>query len=149
MIIGQGKRSPSPFLYLYTLCSNVGLLLHLQYHHVNLWDENLLKMWVKSKFVLWQLGYYNLLTEKKEKKIHVFEVLIFLKTSCYCQSQVFSLNTVFRWYTLEKFYVVIFNYFSGRPNKVKEDVLKYFWLTTVLVILKINKSLVSIEKFLY
>ena len=37
-------------------------------------------IWVKSEFVLRQPGYYNLLTQKKEKKIHDFEVLIFLKS---------------------------------------------------------------------
>ena len=45
------------------------------------------KMWVKSKFVFRQPGYYNLLTEKKDKNIHVFGVLICLRTYCYCQSQ--------------------------------------------------------------
>ena len=44
-------------------------------------------MWLKSKFVLWQPGYYNLLTEIKNKKIHVFDVLIFFEAYCYCQSQ--------------------------------------------------------------
>ena len=28
---------------------------------------------------MWQQSYYNLLTEKKDKKIHVFEVLIFFE----------------------------------------------------------------------
>ena len=45
------------------------------------------KTWVKSEFVLWPPCYYNLSTEKKEKKIHVFEALIFLKTYYYYQSQ--------------------------------------------------------------
>ena len=49
-----------------------------------------------SKFVLWQTRYYNLLTEKKDKKI-------------------------FSWYTSGKFYIVKFNYLSGRPNKVKKS----------------------------
>ena len=35
---------------------------------------------MKSKFVLWQPRYYNLLTDKKDKKILFFEVLIFFKT---------------------------------------------------------------------
>ena len=39
----------------------------------------ILKMWAKSKFVLCQPRYYNLLTEKNYKKIHVFEVLIFFE----------------------------------------------------------------------
>ena len=45
----------------------------------------ILKMWVKSTFALCQPRYYNLLTEKKDEKIHAFEVLIFSKTYCYCQ----------------------------------------------------------------
>ena len=32
-------------------------------------------------------------------------------------------NTLFRWYTFGKFYLVKFSYFSGRPNKMKER----FW----------------------
>ena len=39
----------------------------------------ILKMWVKSEFVLWKPRYYNLLTEKKDKKIHVFEIIILWK----------------------------------------------------------------------
>ena len=35
----------------------------------------------------------------------------------------FSSNTIFTWYTFGKFYIVKFNYFSGRPNKVQE----MFW----------------------
>ena len=38
------------------------------------------KTWIKINFVLCQPGYYNLVTEKKYKKIHVFEVPL-------CQSQ--------------------------------------------------------------
>ena len=34
---------------------------------------------MKSKFVLWQPRYYNLFTVKNNKKIHVFEVLIFFE----------------------------------------------------------------------
>ena len=44
-------------------------------------------MCVKSKFVLRQPRYNKLLTEKKGKKIYVFEALIFLKTYCYCKSK--------------------------------------------------------------
>ena len=35
---------------------------------------------VKSKFVMWQPRYFNLLTVKNYKKINVFEVLIFLES---------------------------------------------------------------------
>ena len=40
----------------------------------------ILKIWMKSKFVLRQPRFYDLLTEKKYNKIHIIEVLIFLKT---------------------------------------------------------------------
>ena len=53
----------------------LGLLPHLQYY------QKLEIM--KSKFASWQPLYYNLLTEKNDKKIHVFEVLFFSKTYCY------------------------------------------------------------------
>ena len=39
----------------------------------------ILKMWVKSKFVLWQSLYYNLLTEKNDKQILIFEAFIFFE----------------------------------------------------------------------
>ena len=39
----------------------------------------ILKMWVKSKFVLWQSLYYNLLTEKNDRQILIFEVFIFFE----------------------------------------------------------------------
>ena len=51
--------------------------------------------------------YYNLLTEKKDEKIHDFEL------------KKFSSNTIFRWYTFGKFYFAKSNYFSGRQKKVK------------------------------
>ena len=55
----------------------------------------ILKMWVKSKFVLCQPRYYNLLTEKKYEN-----------------------NTVT--VDLEKFsFIVKYYYFDERPNKVK------------------------------
>ena len=44
-------------------------------------------MWMKSIFALRQTGCYHLLTKKKDKEIDFFELLIFLKTYCYRQSQ--------------------------------------------------------------
>ena len=32
----------------------------------------ILKIWVKSKFFVWQTRFYNLSTGKKDKKIHIF-----------------------------------------------------------------------------
>ena len=58
------------------------------------------KVCVKSKFVLWQPYYYNLLTEKG-RRIYVFETLLFSKTYCYCQSQ--EIINIFRRYTFAKF----------------------------------------------
>ena len=47
----------------YNPSSTVGLLLHLQYHQRC--KPKILKMGMKTKFVLWQPRCYNLLTEKK------------------------------------------------------------------------------------
>ena len=71
----------------------------------------------------WQPGYYNLLTAKKDKKIHVFEVLIFLEHTITISLKKFSSNTIFSWYNFGIFYIAKFNYISGGPNKVKE----MFW----------------------
>ena len=57
---------------------------------------------------------------KNNKKIHVFEVLIFWKCTVTVILKKFSSNTIFIWYTSEKFYIVQFTSFSERPNKVKE-----------------------------
>ena len=71
-------KGKDPFFFLCNFIpfgSTLGLLLHLQYYQRC--ESIILKMWVKSKFALWQPRYYNLLTVKNNKKIHVFEVLIF------------------------------------------------------------------------
>ena len=56
----------------------MGLLPHLQYYQR--YKSMIFQSVGKIRFVLWQPGYYNLLTEKKDKKVYAFEVLIFLKT---------------------------------------------------------------------
>ena len=81
------------------------------------------KMWVKSKFVLWKPRYNHLFAEKKGKKLYVSETLIFWKHTVPVNLKKFSSNTISRLYTWGKFYMVKLNYFSGRPNKVKER----FW----------------------
>ena len=43
-----------------------------------MWTHNF-KSLVKSEFVLWQSRYYNLLTVKNDKKIHVFDAFIFFE----------------------------------------------------------------------
>ena len=55
----------------------------------------ILKMWVKSKFVLCQPRYYKLLTEKY-KEIHVFEVLSLERRTPAVNLKKFSRNTIFR-----------------------------------------------------
>ena len=49
-------------------------------------------MWVKSKFVLWQPRYYILLTEKKDMKVHVLEILIFWKCTVILSISINSLQ---------------------------------------------------------
>ena len=58
--------------------STVGLLIHLQYYQR--FSSMILKMWVKSKFVLCQPR-YNLLTEKKYKSNNVTVLKKFLSSS--------------------------------------------------------------------
>ena len=111
-------RGKDPFLLPYTYTpssSTMDLLLPLEYYQEC--EPIIFKMFVKSKFVLWQPRYYNLMTEKGIRKFTLFNsreynvVLIFLKTP--------SLDDIL----LGKFYIVKFNYFSGRPNKMEER----FW----------------------
>ena len=97
------------------------------------------KMYVKGKFVLWQPGYYDLLTKIKAKKIQVFEVLIILKRTVTVSHKKFSWNTIIRLCTFGKFYIVKLNYFS------EWNVSKHFWLVTVLVISEIKILLVNTE----
>ena len=70
----------------------MSLLLHLQ--HYQRCKPMILKI-SKSKFcfVSTTLFINNLLTAKKYKKIHVIEVLIFLKTYRYCQFQEILFNS--------------------------------------------------------
>ena len=57
---------------------------------------------------------------REKKSTHYFE------TYCYVNFKTFSANTIFRWYTCRKIYIVKFNYFSGRPSKVKDRFWKCF-----------------------
>ena len=62
-------RGKHPLLLPYTYTPSiktVGLLLHLQYYQRC--EPMILKMWIKSKFVLWQPRFNNLLTEQRIKK---------------------------------------------------------------------------------
>ena len=106
---------------LHFLCSvpytyTVGLLLHLQYYQKC--EPIILKVWLKCKFVLWQSRYYKLLTENKDKKIHVFwstHFFFFLTAAAIPRK---LSNIIFRLQTFGKVYIVKINYFSERPNKM-------------------------------
>ena len=137
------KRGKDPLLLSYTYIlssSTVDLLLHLEGYQKC--EPIILKMWVKSKFILWQQRCWNW-QKRNNTKIHAFEVISFWKRTVSVNLKKFSSNTIFRWYTFGKFYIVKFNYLSERPNEVKNR------LSTMLVILEITISLVSIKKPLY
>ena len=81
-LLDTGKN-PLLLTYTYTsFSSTAGLLLHVQFYQRC--EPMILKRLVKSKLVLCQPRYYSLLNEKKYKKIHVFELIISLKTYRYC-----------------------------------------------------------------
>ena len=107
--------------------STLGLLLHLQYYQRC--EPIILKMWVKSKFVLWQPRYYNLLTVKNNKKLTFLKYFFFWELAGTVSLKKIFSNTILRSCAFGKFYIARFNYFSGRPNKVKERFWNIFdWL---------------------
>ena len=57
------------------------------------------------------------------RKLAFLKYSFFLKCTGTVNLKKFSSNTIFTWYTFGKFYIVKFNCFSGRPNKVQE----MFW----------------------
>ena len=72
------REDPLPLPYTYTPSSSiVGLLLHLQYYQRC--EPIILKMWVKSKFVLWQPRFYNLLPVKRITKLTFLKYSFFWK----------------------------------------------------------------------
>ena len=105
---------------------------------------------MKSKFVLWQPRCYNLLIEKKDKKIQIFEAFIFFwKFIVTVSLKMFSSNTTFRWNTFRKFFTLSNSIVSVENLTRWKRSLNCFWLTTMLVILETKILLVSITKFLY
>ena len=105
---------------------------------------------MKSKFALWQPRCYNLLIEKKDKKIQIFEAFIFFwKFIVTVSLKMLSSNTTFRWNTFRKFFTLLNSIVSVENLTRWKRSLNYFWLTTMLVILETKILLVSITKFLY
>ena len=116
------EREKDPLLLPYThirSSSTVDFILHLQYYQRC--EFMIFKMWVESKFVLWQPPYYDWLKKMIRKftflKYSLFKNVLLLSISRN------SLQTSSLDDTFGKFYIVKFNYFSERPSKVKER----FW----------------------
>ena len=64
------KKNPFSFpIHIYSSSSIVGLLLHLQ--NYSRFEPMTIKMWVKR--------YNNLFAQKKNKKVHILEILTFWK----------------------------------------------------------------------
>ena len=61
--------------------------------------------------------------KKMIKNFMFLEYPLFWKRTATVNLKKFSSITIFRWYTFGKFHIIKFNYFSGRPDKVKE----IFW----------------------
>ena len=83
-------------------------------------------------------------------RIRKFTLLKYSLLKMYCWTfnlKKFSLNTIFRWYTFGTFCIVKFNYFSGRPNKVKEKFWNIFDWTLLLVSTKIIIVSVSLTAY--
>ena len=106
--------------------STVGLIQHLQYYQKC--EPIVLQMWVKSKFVLRQPRYYNLLTEKKWLEnlrfwiTHFFENILLLSILGNSLQPPSSDDTLLRNFTLSNSIILVEDLtWSG-----KWEVLKYF-----------------------
>ena len=126
------------------------LLLRCTYNIIKECESMISKIWVKSKIVLWQQRYYNLLTEKKDKKIHVGEVLILFENVLLPSISRYSLQAP----SLDD--ILLGNFAMSNSIIFVEDIITWkgdFEIfssdRTNLVILKTKTSLVSIKKFLY
>ena len=126
------------FLYTSTPSRCIDHLLHLQSNrHENpwiskcgwkihlFWDNHVtITYWVKErvqKFTF--LKHHRDRSQTLSLPSISMEALIFWKDTVTVNPNKFSSNTIFRFYTWGKFYMVKFDYFSRRPNKVEER----FW----------------------
>ena len=116
------RKDPLLLPYTYTPSSStVGLLLHLQYYqrcksaflktwgNINVFRDN------QVIIIYWLI--------KSIRKFTFLRYSFVWKHTATISLKKFSSNTIFSWYNFGRFYIVKFNYFSGRPNKVKE----MFW----------------------
>ena len=67
----------------------------------------ILQMWVKSKFVLCQPRYYNLLAEKKCKKIDVFEVMLFWRRTITVNLKKWASNAILHDFALSDSIILV------------------------------------------
>ena len=95
----------------------MGILPHLQYYQRC--EPIISKLWVKSKFVLWQPRYYNLLTKTIIRRFTFLKCLFSWKLTGIFNLKKSSSSTIFRWCTFGKLYIAKFNYCSGRPKRLK------------------------------
>ena len=120
-------------LCLYHYVRHVSLLLHVQYYQRC--KPMVLKIWWKVKL----FSDYHVIITNWLKRVRKFTLLRHF------------FFWIFRWCSFGKFYMVIFNYFTARPERRKSEreVLKYFRLTTMLAIYEIKMLLVRIKKYWY
>ena len=108
-------RGKDPLLLLYTYTpssSTVGLLLHLQYYqrcksaflkirgNINVFRDN------QVIIIYWVI--------KSIRRFTLLRYSFFWKHTATISLKKFSSNTIFSWYNFGKFYIVKFNYFSGK-----------------------------------
>ena len=134
-------RGKGPLLlpYPYTPSSStMGLLLHLQCYQR--WKPMIIKMSMKSKFVLsryYVITYHVIITywlKKEDKNTHVFEVLIF---SEYVLLLSISRNPLQK-PSIDDIPLGNFTLSNSIILVEVPEILKYFWLITLLVILQIK-----------
>ena len=120
-------RGKDPLLLPYNyipFSSTVDLLLHLQYYqrckskifriwgNVNVFRDN------QVIIIYWLI--------KRIGKLRFLRYSFFWKHTVTISLKKFSSNTIFSWFNFGKFYIAKLNYFSGRPNKVKETFRNIF-----------------------
>ena len=118
--MGWGK-DPLLLPYTYTSSSSFwSLLPHLQYYQIC--KSMIFKRWGKLNLENNQVIVTYWL-KKEIRKLTLLKYSFSWNRTVTVNLMKLSSNNNFRWYNFGKFYIVKFNYFSGKPNKVKE----MFW----------------------
>ena len=117
-------RGKDPLLlpYTYTCCSStVGLLLHLQYYQIC--KPTILRIWGNVNVFCGDQVIIVCWLIKRIRTSTCLRYSFFWKHTITISLKMFPSNTIFSWYDFGKLYIVKFNYFSRKANKVKE----MFW----------------------